>query len=50
MFVTVKYFLLRHSYVIYLYDVATFFCEIELRYILVRSNYVGKLRYKKVNF
>ena len=48
-----------HNYVIYLFDVVTFFDNVrvtlyfgtfELRYILVRSNYVLKLRYKMVIF
>ena len=49
-FVIVMYFLLRHNYVIYLFDVLMFFMRLELRYILVRSNYVRKLRYKMVIF
>ena len=34
----------------YLFDVLMFFMRLELRYILVRSNYVRKLRYKMVIF
>ena len=49
-FVIVMYFLLRHNYVIHLFDVLMFFMRLELRYILVRSNYVRKLRYKMVIF
>ena len=45
--------LLRYNYVVYLFVVVTFFADVitlELRYILVRSNYVLKLRYKMVSF
>ena len=35
LFVIVMYSLLRHNYVIYLFDVLTFFKTLELRYILV---------------
>ena len=35
LFVIVMYSLLRHNYVIYLFDVLTFFKKLELRYILV---------------
>ena len=48
--VLVTYFLLRQNYVIYLLVVVTFFDKLELRYILVSSNYVLKLRYKMVIF
>ena len=34
--------LLRRIYVIYLFDVVTFLITLELRYILVRLNYVWK--------
>ena len=43
-------FLLRHNYVINLFVVVTSLMTLELRYILVRSNYVLKLRYKMVIF
>ena len=43
-------FLLRHNHVIYLFVVVTFLMTLELCYILVRSNYVLKLRYKMVIF
>ena len=33
-----------------LFDIVTFFMTLELRYIMVRSNYVRKLRYKMVIF
>ena len=42
--------LLCHNYVIYLFDVVTFLMTLELRYVLVRSNYILKLRYKMVIF
>ena len=42
LFVIVKYFLLHRNYVIYLFHVVTFFVTLELRYILVCSNYVWK--------
>ena len=45
-----RYFLSYHNYVIYLFDVVTFLMSSELCYILVRSNYVRKLRYKMVIF
>ena len=35
-------FLLRYNYVIYLFDVVTFLVTLELRYILIRLNYVWK--------
>ena len=41
-FVIVTYFLLHHNYVIYLFDVVTFFYDVRLRYILVRSSYAWK--------
>ena len=34
--------LLRHNYVIYLFSVVTFLITLELRYTLVRLNYVWK--------
>ena len=43
-------FLLRHNYVIYLFVFVTFFEDVKLRYILVRSNFVLKLRFKMVIF
>ena len=43
-------FLLRHNYVINLFVVVTSLMTLELRYILVRSNYVLKLRFKLVIF
>ena len=36
----------RQNYVMYLLDVVTFLITFKLRYILVRSNYILKLRYK----
>ena len=35
-------FLLRHNYIIYLFGVVMFLITLELRYILVRLNYVWK--------
>ena len=35
-------FLLRYNYVIYLFDIVTFFDNVDLRYILVRLSYVWK--------
>ena len=35
-------FLIRHNYVIYFFDIVTAFMTLELRYILVHSNYVWK--------
>ena len=43
-------FLLRHNYVIYLFVILTFFMTLELRYVLVRLNYILKLRHKTVIF
>ena len=43
-------FLLRHNYVIYLLVVVASLMTLELRYVLVRSNYVLKLRFKLVIF
>ena len=45
-----RIFLLRHNYVIYLFVVVTFLMTLEIRYILVCSNYVLKLRFKLVIF
>ena len=50
LFVIVTYFLLCCSYFIYLFDVVTFFMTLELRFILVRSNYIWKQRYNNVPF
>ena len=50
LFVIVTYFLLRQNYVICLFDIVTFLMTLELRYILVRWNYIRKLRYKMVIF
>ena len=43
-------FLLRHNYVIFCSLWLRFLMTLELRYILVRSNYLLKLRYKMVIF
>ena len=48
--VIVKYFSLRPNYVIYLFDAVMFLISLELRYILVRLNYVQKLNCKIVIF
>ena len=50
LFVIVTLFLLRHNYIIHLFDVVTFFDGVRITFTLVRSNYVQKLRYKMVIF
>ena len=50
LFVIVTYFLLRQNYVTCLFDIVTFLMTLELRYILVRWNYIRKLLYKMVIF
>ena len=50
LFVIVMYSLLRHNYVIYLFDVLAFFKTLEWRYILVRPNYVWKWRDNYLSF
>ena len=44
LFMIVTYVLFRHNCVIYLFDVVTILMMLELRYILIRSNYVWKWR------
>ena len=50
LFVIVSYFSVRHSYVISFFLHLRFLMTLELRYILVRSNYVPKLRYKTIKW
>ena len=47
--IIVTYFSLRHNYIISLFDVVTFLMTLEIRYILVRPNYVWKQCYNYVS-